>query len=165
MISFEAIIQKFAENKDKTGWTYIDIPAKIAKKIKPETKKSFRVKGTLDQYKINATSILPMGEGDFILPLNATMRKGIKKIIGEKISVSLMEDPELPKLSEDLLNCLQDEPLALKNFNSLTASHQRYYSNWIESAKTDDTKAKRITQAMKGLALGLAYNEMMHLDK
>jgi len=106
-----------------------------------------------------------MGEGDFILPLNATMRKGIKKIIGEKISVSLMEDPELPKLSEDLLNCLQDEPLALKNFNSLTASHQRYYSNWIESAKTDATKAKRITQAMKGLALGLAYNEMMHLDK
>lgn len=165
MISFEAIIRKFAENKDKTGWTYIEIPANIAKKIKPETKKSFRVKGTLDQYKIKGTSILPMGEGDFILPLNAAMRKEIKKIIGEKVSVSLMEDPELPKLSEDLLNCLEDEPLALKNFNSLTASHQRYYSNWVESAKTEATKAKRITKAMKGLVMGLAYNEMMHLDK
>lgn len=74
-----------------------------------------------------------------------------------------MEDTDLPQPSEDLLNCLEDDMLALKNFNALTASHQRYYSNWVESAKTETTKAKRITKAMKGLAMGLAFNEMMHL--
>ena len=49
-------------------------------------------------------------------------------------------------LSVDFMECLSDEPKALEKFNSLPKGHQRYFSKWIEDAKTDPTKTKRITQ-------------------
>ena len=165
MVSYTALIQKFGDKGEKTGWTYIEIPADIAQQIKPHYKKGFRVKGSLDKFAIKGVSLLPMGEGAFIMPINAGMRKGIKKKNGEKVLVKLAEDTDEKKLSEDFMLCLQDEPKAYAFFKSLAGSHQRYYSNWIESAKTEATKAKRIAKAVKGLALQLPYNEMLYLDK
>ncbi|MFX5998869.1 DUF1905 domain-containing protein, partial [Acinetobacter baumannii] len=79
MIQFATIIKKFAKQGEKTGWTYIEIPEAIAQQIKPNNKKSFRVKGKLDSFSIKGIALLPMGEGSFIMALNAEMRKGIKK--------------------------------------------------------------------------------------
>ena len=75
MINFKALLQKFGRKGEKTGWTYIDIPKKIADKIKPGGKKSFRVKGKIDDLPIKATALTPMGEGNFILAINAQIRK------------------------------------------------------------------------------------------
>src|ERR1700739_4854724 len=92
-VNFTATLQKFKEQGEKTGWTYIDIPSDIANKVKPNYKKSFRIKGTIDNYAFKGASILPMGEGDFILPINATIRKNIKKFLkGEKIVLQIEED-------------------------------------------------------------------------
>ena len=71
MIQFNAIILKFDQQGEKTGWTYIVIPAATADKIKAGYKKSFRVKGQLNGQAIKQKALLPMGNGDFILPLNA----------------------------------------------------------------------------------------------
>ena len=62
MITFTTLIQKFASQGEKTGWTYIEISAVHAKKLKPDTRVSFRVKGTLDTYAIQKTALLPMGD-------------------------------------------------------------------------------------------------------
>lgn len=75
MVRFKATIQKFLEQGEKTGWTYISIPQKIAEQINPGFKKSYRVKGRLDAYVFDSISLLPMGEGDFIIPLKADLRK------------------------------------------------------------------------------------------
>ena len=50
MIKFSAILLKFQEQGEKTGWTYIEVPARIAQQLKLGNKKSFRVKGYLDDY-------------------------------------------------------------------------------------------------------------------
>ena len=50
MIKFSAILLKFQEQGEKTGWTYIEVPAEIAQQLKPNNKKSFRVKGYFDDY-------------------------------------------------------------------------------------------------------------------
>jgi len=85
VIKFTAVLQKFKDQGEKTGWTYIEIPADIAEQVNPNYKKSFRVKGSIDNYKFTAKSIIPMGEGNFIMPVDATIRKAIKKIsTGEK---------------------------------------------------------------------------------
>ena len=42
MIKFTATIQKFASQGEKTGWTYIVIPAELAQQLSPGNKKSFR---------------------------------------------------------------------------------------------------------------------------
>ncbi len=80
MISYKTIILTFDKQGEKTGWTYIQVPADIAQQLKPDTKKSFRVKGKLDNYKIKAVALLPMGEGNFIMPINGAMRKAIGKL-------------------------------------------------------------------------------------
>ena len=79
MIKFNATIKKFAQQGEKTGWTYIELPAAVAEKLQPGKKQSFRVKGSLDAFVIKGIALIPMGGGDFILPLNASIRKGVKK--------------------------------------------------------------------------------------
>ena len=49
MIELTGILIQFGEKGEKTGWTYLKIPAAIAHEIKPDTKVSFRVKGFLDE--------------------------------------------------------------------------------------------------------------------
>lgn len=165
MIKFEAILQQFASNGEKTGWTYIEVPPAVAGKLKPGNKKSFRVKGKLDNYNYENVSLLPMGGGDFIMAINAAMRKAIKKNKGTKVKVQMQLDLSERPLSSDLMECLGDEPKALKKFKSLPPSHQKYFSNWVESAKTDSTKAKRITQSVIALAQGFGFSEMMRMNK
>lgn len=165
VVKFEATIEKFGKKGEKTGWTYITIPDKIAQKIHPGNKKSFRVKGQLDHFAIKGVSLLPMGDGDFIIPVNAIMRKGIKKTKGEKLIVQIELDHDEPKVSTDLMDCLKEEKTAMVYFNSLPKSHQNYFSKWIESAKTDATKAKRIAQSINGLKMKMGYPEMLRYYK
>lgn len=161
MITFAAILQKFKDKGEKTGWTYITIPEKIAHKINPGTRTAYRVKGKLDNHPIKQVALLPMGEGYFILAVNASMRQGIGKQAGAEIKVSLAIDNSDFIFNEDFLLCLEDEPSAMKYFKTLPLSHQRYFSKWIDSAKTTTTKTKRITQSVQALAMGLGYGEMI----
>lgn len=164
MITYVATIQRFEKKGEKTGWTYIDIPSNIALQIKPNNKKGFRVKGKLDTFPIKGVSLLPMGEGNFIMPLNAQMRKALKKKKGEKLTIKIEEDKEEKKINAELLECLKDDPRADKNFHAMPASHQRYYSNWIDQAKTESTKAKRIAKTVKGLSLGMTLAEILKME-
>lgn len=161
MIRFTAIIQRFARQGEKTGWTYIEIPADVARQLKPGNKRSFRVKGKLDKYPIEKAALLPMGEGDFILPLKAVVRKAIGKKHGDKITVEMQEDERELELDTDLMACLHDEPDALKFFQSLPGSHQRYFSKWIQDAKTEATRAKRIARTINAMCRKQNYGEMM----
>lgn len=161
MIRFETIIKKFDKQGEKTGWTYIDIPAAIAEQLYPGNKKSFRVKGTFDAFVFDGMALLPMGEGDFIIPLKADVRKAIQKRAGDTLSVQLSFQPKAYELAADFMACLEDEPVALTHFNTLTGSHRNYFSKWIESAKTEDTRTKRIALAVNALVRKMGYPEMI----
>lgn len=161
MVTFTGAIKKFGSQGEKTGWIYLEIPAGIAEQIKPGTKKSYRVKGKLDNYKIEKVSLLPMGGGSFIIPLNAAIRKGIKKNVGAIVKLQLAEDKRELELNAELMECLKDEPAALKNFQKLAPSHQRYFSKWIESAKTEQTKTKRIARTVNAMIKNQDYGAML----
>lgn len=161
MLKFETTILKFAKQGEKTGWTYIFISEKNAQKLKPNTKKSFRIKGYLDDYFIEGVALIPFGNGEFILPLNMAIRKGIKKIHGATVVVKIEEDTSPIKLNTDLIDCLQDEPAALAFYNTLTMGHKNYFSKWIDSAKTEQTKAKRIATCVNALAKKWDYGLMI----
>ena len=161
MIKFTATIHKFKKQGEKTGWTYIEVPADIAQKLKPGNKKSFRVKGKLDNFKIDGIALLPMGGGSFIMALNAVMRKGIGKKHGAVLQVQLAEDKKGFVFNNDFLDCLNDEPKAAAFFKSITGSHQRYFSKWIDDARTEPTRIKRITMAVNALAKKWGYPEMI----
>jgi len=165
MIKFTTTILRFDEKGEKTGWTYIVIPAEQAQKLKPGTKKSFRVKGKLDNHSVKQVALIPMGEGDFIIPINAAMRKAIGKRKGAQLTVQLAADDAAFQFSKEMMECLEDEPKALENFKKLSGSEQRYFSKWIDSAKTPDTKAKRIVQTLDAMLNGYRYGEMIRALK
>jgi hypothetical protein len=165
MVQFNTTIKKFDSQGEKTGWTYIEIPAAIAQKLNSNNKKGFRVKGKLDDYEFSMIALLPMGGGDFIMALNAAMRKGIRKQKGAIIKVKMAVDTNDIKPPEELIECLQDEPEAFKYFKSLPKGHQNYFTNWINSAKTDPTKAKRIAATLNALNKKWDFGQMMRAMK
>lgn len=160
-VAFTTKLKQFAKQGEKTGWTYFDIPQAIAEKLQPSTKKSFRVKGTIDALHVSQVAILPMGDGNFIFTVNGDMRKVLRKIKGDTVEVSLQVDLSDLNLSEDLLSCLADEPAAKKYFDGLPTSHQHYYSKWIETAKTSPTKIKRLAIVVNGLARRMDFGAML----
>ena len=165
MIRFEATIKKFGKQGEKTGWTYFEVPAGLAQKLKPGNRREFKVKGKLDSHTVKRVSLLPMGGGDFIFVLNATLRKAIGKRAGALVRVSLEEDKTAFVYNGDFLACLEDDPAAKKHFLSLTGSHQRYFSKWIDDAKTEETRTKRIARAVNALTKGWGYPEMLRAGK
>ena len=165
MIKFTTSIKKFQKQGEKTGWTYIEIPAGIADELNPGVKKSYRVKGKLDNFKIKGIALVPMGGGAFIIAMNADLRKGTGKKNGAMLQVSLEVDKEPLKLNADFLDCLADDPPAKKHYESLTQGHQNYFSKWIESAKTESTKTKRIAMAINALSKKWGFPEMLHNNR
>ncbi|GAB2797059.1 YdeI/OmpD-associated family protein [Rhabdobacter roseus] len=165
MIHFTTTLRKFEQKGEKTGWTYLEIPPHLAEELNPGVRIIYRVKGTLDKYPLAQVALLPMGDGGFILPVNGTMRRALRKQEGAIVAVALEVDHSPVALSDDLLECLQDEPRALEFFNQLTKGHQNYFSKWVESAKTPATKAKRIAQCIQGLAMHMDYGSMIRYFK
>ncbi len=162
MIRFNAIIEKFSKQGEKTGWTYVLIPAAIAQQLNPGKKTSFRVKGKLDAYLIEGIALMPMGEGDYVLPLKASIRKAIRKQQGDTLSLQLALDNVKIQVPEDLAICLADEPKANTFFfEELPGSHRNYFIKWIDSAKTDTTRSKRIAMTIDALSKGWHYGQMI----
>ena len=161
MVQFVVTIKKFGDKGEKTGWTYIEVPADISEQIKPGTRKEFKVKGKLDDYPVKRMSLFPMGGGGFILVLNAAIRKAIGKRHGAMLKVQLEADNSRFIFNKDFMDCLADEPAAKSYFESLPGSHQRYFSKWIDSAKTLPTKTKRIAMAVNALAKKWDYVKML----
>ncbi len=165
MVTYTTSILQFDKKGDKTGWSYIEVPADIAGELKAGCKKSFKVKGKLDSYAISQVSLLPMGNGNFIMPVNAGMRKGTGKKKGAMLKVQLAEDKKEYELNKDLIECIADEPAAMAFFKTKNRSFQNYYSKWVESAKTEETKTKRIAMAVSSLAKKIEFGEMLRRER
>lgn len=158
-------IEKFLNKGEKSGWTYIELLNPIAQKINPGIKTSYQVKGTLDGIEISGMSLLPMGNGNFILALNQTLLKKINKKVGDPISIVLELDNKPYEHNRDFLEFLETDERAFRYFQSLPKSHQKYFSKWIDSAKTIHTKVNRIAEAVQALSKHWGYAEMIRAKK
>ncbi|MBS1952061.1 MAG: hypothetical protein OJF59_000996 [Cytophagales bacterium] len=165
MLRFSTTILKFDKQGEKTGWTYIEIFPAQAQKINSGVKVGYRVKGKLDHFQFEKLALLPMGEGGFILPLNAKTRKAIGKKMGDKIIVEMELDKRQIEPSADFMKCLKADPEAMKFFKTLSGSHQRYFSKWIDDAKTVQTKTKRIVMALTAFSNKQGYAEMIRANR
>jgi len=162
MVVFDAEIERFEKMGEKTGWTFVFIPVEIANQIKANCKKSYRIKGKLDNVAIRGVALTPMGEGNFIIPLKASLRKELKKAEGALLHLELEEDTEFKiEMPADLELCLLEEKHCIENFMKLPKSHQNYYINWLNTAKTDQTRTKRLTQIVIAMDKQMDFGEMM----
>lgn len=150
LINKKYLLEKF---QGKGGWTFARIP-----EIPQDKKAHFgwiKVRGTIDGYEIRKYHLMPMGNGKLFLPVKAEIRKKIKKEEGDKVHVILYPDNEPLEVPDEMLLCLQDQPAALKFFNSLSESEQKYYIQWIYSSKKEETKVDRLAKTIDRFLQGL----------
>jgi len=57
-----------------------------------------------------------------------------------------------PEVPDDLLEALMEDGEALKNFEGFSNSAKLMYVHWIESAKREETRARRITAVVRRAA-------------
>lgn len=165
MIRFTTKILQFGAMGEKTGWSYIRISAAMAQKLLPGNKKSFRVKGKLDEVPIEKMALLPLGEGDFIMALKASVRKALRKQKGATLRVELEVDKAVIKPPRELMECLADEPEALAYFNTLPKSHQNYFGGWVRQARMEGTRTKRIACVVDAMTKKMNFGEMLRANR
>ncbi|MCX6319356.1 MAG: YdeI/OmpD-associated family protein [Bacteroidetes bacterium] len=146
LVNKDYLLQKFP---GKGGWTFAAIP-----EILPEKKNPFgwvRVKGTIDDVAIRNYHLMPMGNGQLFLPVKAEIRRQIKKKAGDWIRVELFADNDPVQIPDDLMECLHDEPIALKKFNQLSDREKINAIKHIDGAKQTTTRAARIVLLIASL--------------
>lgn len=70
-----------------SGWTCVVMPDSGSFF---GTRKAVKVSGLIDDHPFHAT-LLPMGDGTHMVPLNAALRKTIGKTIGNTVTVQLQQ--------------------------------------------------------------------------
>ena len=164
MLRFQTTLLKFGQQGEKTGWTYIAVPVDITEAMRPGFHQSYRVKGKLDDHAFKGVALIPMGDGQFIIPFNAAFRKATRKHSGAMISVEITEDKLGYVLDTEMMACLADEPAALAFFQTLNQGHQNYFSKWVEAAKTAPTRARRIAQMVDAMIRHMDYPSMIRAN-
>lgn len=141
----------------KGGWTFARIPEVLQDKSKPFG--WVKVRGSIDGYEIKKYNLMPMGDGMLFLGVRAEIRKKIKKKEGDTVHVILFPDDEPMEVPDEMMLCIKGEPEALKFFNSLTDNEQKYYVDWIYSAKKEETKIERLADTINMLLKGLKRHD------
>jgi uncharacterized protein YdeI (YjbR/CyaY-like superfamily) len=80
---------------------------------------------------------------------------GIARPPTDRGSAPRPERLELPSVLPDYIqSALRKHPIAMRHFESLPPEERRRYFAWIESAKREETKLRRLEEAIRVLANG-----------
>jgi len=112
------------------------------------TKGHVKVVATFDGIAEYKGSLANMGQGCHVLGLTKEIRKKINKTFGDTVNVELKKDTQerkvvIPNDAQALLNANRD---AKEFFDTLSYTNRKEYIIWIESAKKEETRAKRLAE-------------------
>lgn len=166
MIYLKVEIEKFETNGEKTGWSYVFLPQEIADQIKPNSRRGFRIRGFIDDLPVNGLSATPIKDNGFIIPLNKNLRKSLRKEEGAVVELRLEFDADFKiEMPEDLEICLAQEDGLLEHFLSLVKSHQNYFITWLNTAKTEPTRTKRLIMIVDAMAKKYDFGLMIRSNQ
>jgi hypothetical protein len=140
------------KQQHKGGWAYVALPG-IPKEVRQKTGLT-RVRGLVDDYPLSQFHLLPMKNGNMMLPIKTAIRKQIGKEVGDYVQVELYLDDSPVVIPDDFLVCLMESPEANEFFITLSETNQKYYIDWVEEAKKLETKADRICKVIERLERG-----------
>jgi hypothetical protein len=147
---FKAILTSGGKGRE---WPVIKIPFNVEKEFGSAAQVS--VQGTVNGFAFRS-SIFPVGDGSHILMVDRQMRDGARAKEGDLLSVSMEVDgdPHTIDIPADFQRALKRKKAAQAFFDQLPPSHQRAYIESIVESKSDETRSKRIAQAIQILSAG-----------
>src|SRR5438046_107756 len=119
-----------------------------------EGAKRFPVVATVNGYTWRTT--VTRMRGEFLLGLNRTVRQEAGVEAGDTVEVKLELDtaPREVELPAALANALAEDSKARTTFDQLAYTHRKEYARWIDEAKRDETRERRVAQALEMLRQG-----------
>lgn len=131
------------------GGAYIEIPFNVEEVFGA---KRVKVKATFDDIPYRG-SIVRMGTECHIIGVTKDIRKKINKDIGDYVEVTVEKDDEdrVIEIPKDFKIRIEEFNEIYDFWNSLSYSNQKKYVSHIESAKKEETRKKRIGDAINKL--------------
>jgi len=119
-----------------------------------EGKKRFPVRATINGYSWR-TTVTPV-RGENLLGLNREVRTGAGVEAGDTVEVliELDAEPREVELPEALATALAGDAAAQAAFEALSFTHRKEYARWIAEAKREETRDKRVAEALTRLRAG-----------
>lgn len=144
---FQAVLLQ--EGKTATG---IRVPDEIVASLGSSKRPAVRV--TINGHTYRST-LAVMG-GVFMLPVSAEHRAGAGIAAGDEVGIEIELDTEPREVTvpPDFAEALEGDAGAKRCFDGLSYSKQRAHVLSIESAKTEETRQRRIAKAMDTLREG-----------
>jgi Bacteriocin-protection, YdeI or OmpD-Associated/Domain of unknown function (DUF1905) len=119
-----------------------------------EGAKRFPVLATVNGYSWS-TSVTRM-RGEFLVGLSRAVRDAAGVAAGDTVSVALELEtaPRELDLPDALTQALAADPAARAAFDRLAFTHRKEFARWIDEAKRDETRQRRVAQALTMLREG-----------
>jgi uncharacterized protein YdeI (YjbR/CyaY-like superfamily) len=94
--------------------------------------------------------------GEFLLGLSRENREAAGVEPGDTVDVTIVLDkaPRELEVPPALAAALATAPEAAAAYDRLAYTHRKEYARWIEEAKRDETRARRVEQALTMLREG-----------
>ena len=131
----------------KTGsWTLLDVPKRIGKKF--PSRDMTKVEGTMNGHPFRA-ALKPNTSGGHWLRVNKAMLKGAHADARDTVKLAILGPEPEPTVPADLRVALTASREAKTLWKDLTPMGRRDWIRWIDSAKTPETRARRITRTVE----------------
>ena len=119
-----------------------------------EGAKRFPVVATVNGYTWR-TSVARMG-GEFLVGLSREVRDGAGVQAGDQVEVSVELDqaPREVDVPEALAAALAADAEAAAAFERMAFTHRKEYARWVAEAKREETRERRVAQAVEMIRTG-----------
>jgi hypothetical protein len=119
-----------------------------------EGAKRFAVAATINGETWRSTVVRMRGE--FLLGLSREIRAQVGADAGEEVQVKLALDTveRTVEIPPALAVVLAGDPEAATAYDKLAYSHRKEFARWIEEAKRDETRDRRVAKALEMLRAG-----------
>ena len=116
------------------------------------------IRGTINGFPFRS-SLMPMG-GGHMMPVNKTLREGAGVEPGDMVEVVMERDDEVRTVEAPplLKQALGKNKAAKGNWGKLPFTHKKEIAVWIEGAKKDETRVRRLAKAMQMLEAGTKWS-------
>jgi hypothetical protein len=105
------------------------------------------------------TTVARMG-GEFLVGLNRAVREAAGVEAGDTVDAGIELDsaPREVDVPDVLATALAADPTALAAFDTLAYTHRKEYARWVAEAKREDTRHRRVGQALEMLRAGKTWS-------
>lgn len=141
--------RKFAAKilSNGNGGMYVIVPFDVEKEY---GKKRVKIIAKIES-EIYRGLLVRMGSPDHILLMRKDIREKIGKTEGDTVLVEVEEDtePRVVIVPKELKKLLDQNPKVKAFYKTLSYTHQKEYVQWIEGAKREETRIRRLNKVIE----------------